>query len=129
MVSHAYARTHRSGPRSAARRGMGIHQLPGHWFSPVRQRLRRPRLMRVQYVSPSTLPSRAANSVHVPLQCEGLVRAGAEVTLYAKRSVKSESELMSALRESYGIDPAGIRVVSYYSSSERAVNVRIAALA
>lgn len=85
--------------------------------------------MRLHYISPSTLPSRAANAVHVPLQCEGLVRAGAEVTLYAKRSMERESELLPALREQYGVDCAGLNAVTYYSPSARAVNLRIAALA
>jgi hypothetical protein len=86
--------------------------------------------MRVAYVSPSMLPSRAANSVHVSLQCEGLVRAGAAaVTLYAKRSVERDADLMPALREHYGIDTSHIRGVSYYSANDRAMNVRIAALA
>jgi hypothetical protein len=85
--------------------------------------------MRVGYISPSTLPSRAANSVHVSLQCEGLAQAGAAVTLYAKRSIEREADLMPALREHYGIDPSDIRAVSYYSASSRAMSARIAALA
>jgi glycosyltransferase involved in cell wall biosynthesis len=85
--------------------------------------------MRLHYISPSTLPSRSANSVHVPRQCEGLVRAGADVTLYAKRSIRDRALWRLALKEQYGLDPASLHTVSYYSASARAVNLRIAALA
>lgn len=85
--------------------------------------------MRFHYISPSVLPSRTANSVHVVLQCEGLARAGAQVTLYAKRSVSEEKDLLPALGDAYGVNISDMRLVSYYSAISRADTLRIAALA
>ncbi len=85
--------------------------------------------MRIHYVSPSAVPSRSANAVHVVMQCNGLEKVGADVTLYAKRTLPNESMLMSALREAYGVDLQTGRVVSYFSQSVRADNIKIAALA
>ena len=85
--------------------------------------------MRFHYVSPSVLPSRSANSVHVVMQCDGLEKAGADVTLYAKRTLPDESMLMPALRDAYGIDLPRVRLVSYYSASGRGNNLKIAGLA
>jgi hypothetical protein len=85
--------------------------------------------MRFHYISPSVLPSRAANSVHVTLQCEALARAGAEVTLYAKRGEPEADRLPARLAESYGIDPNGIRLETYFSAGARGDTLRIAAMA
>lgn len=85
--------------------------------------------MRFAYIAPSSLPSRTANSIHVALQCEGLVRAGADVTLYAKRTLADPAQLAAALHVAYGIDVAGMRVMTYFSRHTRADNLRIALLA
>lgn len=85
--------------------------------------------MRLHYISPSVLPSRSANSVHVIRQCEGLARIGVDVTLYTKRSVAEESCLEPLLRKAYGFEFPRGQVVSYYSVSSRGDNLRIAALA
>jgi hypothetical protein len=85
--------------------------------------------VRLHYISPSLLPSRSANAVHVTLQCDALARAGCEITLYAKRSVPDAAALGPALRDAYGVDAGAWRLVSYYSRIDRADNVRIAALA
>lgn len=85
--------------------------------------------MRFHYISPSVLPSRTANSVHVVMQCDGLIRAGAEVTLYAKRAIRNESELLLKLQQAYGIDLSNARLFSYYSKLSHADNFRIAVLA
>lgn len=82
--------------------------------------------MRFHYISPSTLPSRAANSVHVIWQCDGLCRTGAEVTLYAKRAMPEAQHLGSALLGAYGVDQPRLRVETVYSASTRGDNLRIA---
>src|SRR5688572_28062185 len=86
-------------------------------------------MMRVHYISPSTLPSRTANSIHAVWQCDGLARAGAQVTLYAKRSVPDARLLPDALAASYGVDVDCLEIVSYFSRGTLADNARIAALA
>jgi glycosyltransferase involved in cell wall biosynthesis len=85
--------------------------------------------MRLAYISPSALPSRAANAVHVMFQCNGFVRAGAEVTLYAKRGVRDERQLPDLLRDAYGVDVASMRLVTFFSEQSRADTMRIASLA
>jgi glycosyltransferase involved in cell wall biosynthesis len=85
--------------------------------------------MEFHYISPSTFPSRSANSVHVALQCEALVRAGASVTLYAQRTVRTSDALVAALRDAYGIDATGIRLITYFGTSPHAISLKIAALA
>ena len=83
--------------------------------------------MNVHYISPSCLPSRTANSIHVVSQTRALADAGAQVTLYACRSV-DEAALPSAIRREYGVDPSGIRLVTTPAASGRAVTARIALL-
>lgn len=83
--------------------------------------------MRVHYISPSVLPSRTANAVHVVMQCDALVRAGSELTLYAKRQDPDESRLPELLAMAYGVDSLGWRIVTHYSPVSRADTLRIAA--
>jgi len=85
--------------------------------------------MKFTYISPSVLPSRAANSVHVVMQCDALIRAGAEVTLYAKRTIPEHDKLLPAIFAAYGVDLSKGRLVSYWSRSSRGINIRIAAIA
>ena len=85
--------------------------------------------MKFHYISPSTLPSRAANSIHVVWQCDALARLGADVTLYAKRSIPEAGSLAEALEGSYGINGGGLSLVTYFSASSWADSLRIAAMA
>lgn len=85
--------------------------------------------MRVHYISPSVLPSRAANAVHVVMQCDALKRAGSELTLYAKRLDPDASCLPEMLRRTYGVDASQWSLVTHYSARSRADNLRIAAKA
>lgn len=82
--------------------------------------------MRFHYISPSILPSRAANSVHVVWQCDGLCRAGVEVSLYAKRAMPDAAALGTALKVSYGVEQRALRLDTVYSASTRGDNLRIA---
>ncbi len=77
------------------------------------------------YISPSLLPSRAANAVHVVMQVEGLRQCGASVTLYAQRAVRDSRKLDAALYEAYGIDLSAVRKVTGWSRSARAASLRI----
>jgi glycosyltransferase involved in cell wall biosynthesis len=85
--------------------------------------------MRVDYISPSTLPSRAANAVHVAWQCDGLVKAGAGVTLYAKRSVPDATSLPEALEAAYGISATALSLATFFGTAARADTLRIAGFA
>jgi glycosyltransferase involved in cell wall biosynthesis len=85
--------------------------------------------MKVHYISPSILPSRSANSVHVAWQCHGLVRAGATVTLYAKRSIEDAGALPAALENAYGINAGGLSLATFFSRHARGDTLRIAGVA
>ena len=85
--------------------------------------------MEFHYISPSVLPSRSANSVHVVRQCEGLVKSGVDLTLYAKRSVADKSLLNDTLLDAYGVDLSVCNLVTYYSHFSLAENLCIASIA
>lgn len=85
--------------------------------------------MDFHYISPSTLPSRAANSVHVIWQCDALSRAAIQVTLYAKRAVAEADQLPSAIFHAYGVNNTLLKFVTYASSISRGDNLRIALMA
>lgn len=82
--------------------------------------------MRLHYVSPSALPSRSANSVHVMLQCQGLQRAGAEVVLYGRRMVERAQDLGPALQHAYGVDTSRWELRTTRFGSDRGATLRIA---
>ncbi len=86
-------------------------------------------VMRFHYISPSNLPSKAANAVHVMQQCAALAAVGVEVTLYAKRTMADVLELPVALESAYGIDVRDWRLKTCFSQSKRADTLRIAFLA
>ena len=86
-------------------------------------------MTQLHYISPSLLPSRSANSVHVMHQCNGFTCAGAKVTLYAKRTVSDASLLPAALVDAYGVDVSGWQLVSFHSHSAFADTLRIGLIA
>ena len=85
--------------------------------------------MNVHYISPSSLPSRSANSVHVVMQTRALADCGANVTLYACRSVVNEADLPAAIGRQYGVATDGITLVTSLARSARGLSPRVAALA
>jgi hypothetical protein len=85
--------------------------------------------MKFTYISPSTLPSRTANSVHVVMQCAALSQVkGLELTLYAERSTFDKENLLFEIKDIYGVDLSNIKVVSY-TGGGRGTSLKIAALA
>lgn len=85
--------------------------------------------MKVHYIAPSIIPSRAANAVHVVQQCAALHQEGAEVALYAKRSMKDPQYLPAALQESYGLPPGCLQLVTCYTARSLADTLQIALMA
>jgi glycosyltransferase involved in cell wall biosynthesis len=63
------------------------------------------------------------------MQTRALADCGADVTLYACRSVSDERDLPAAIARQYGITTDGIRLKTTFARSTRALNVRIAFLA
>ncbi len=82
--------------------------------------------MHFHYISPSTLPSRTANSVHVVWQCEALAQCGVDVTLYAKRAMFNEEDLPQALDNAYGVKSTAFRLKTIYSPSSIGNSLKIA---
>lgn len=83
--------------------------------------------MKLAYISPSVLPSRSANSIHVVQQCEALAQAGAEVTLFAKRERRDADGLHGAVTAAYGVSLAGVELRTLHTPWARANNITIAA--
>jgi glycosyltransferase involved in cell wall biosynthesis len=69
--------------------------------------------MKIYYISPATIPSRSANSIHVVNMCEGLSQLGYDVTLFARSESLSSSACKDVLCDYYGIDAKRIEVVAY----------------
>lgn len=63
------------------------------------------------------------------MQTRALADCGATVTLYACRSVADEADLPAAVARQYGTPLNGIRFVTVFTRSTRALNLRIALLA
>lgn len=83
--------------------------------------------MKLAYISPSVLPSRSANSIHVTQQCDALAKEGARVTLFAKRESRDTGGLRAAVKAAYGVDFGGVELRTVYTPFERANNFVIAA--
>ena len=81
--------------------------------------------MKLAYISPSVLPSRSANSVHVVQQCDAFGRLGVEVTLFSKRLQRS-TDLLTEVRGAYGVDLENVVLSTVYTRWARANNLSIA---
>lgn len=82
--------------------------------------------MKLAYISPSLLPSRSANSVHVVHQCEAFSQLGLDVSLYAKRNSKNVQNLPSGLAQTYGTGLERVKLRTIFTRWSRANNVTIA---
>jgi hypothetical protein len=63
------------------------------------------------------------------MQTRALADCGAEVTLYACRSVPDADDLPAAIRRQYGTATDGINLITTFARSSRAMSVKIASLA
>lgn len=86
-------------------------------------------MTRLHYISPSLIPSRSANSIHVIHQCHGFAQLGINVSLYAKRATESSDQLPFQIQSCYGVDVTGWGLVTFYSNFLRADTLRIASMA
>ena len=82
--------------------------------------------MKLIYISPSVVPSRTANSVHVVMQCEAFINKEVDLVLYARRAIPKDEDLPEAILSAYGVDLHKARIVSFYSRFNLATNLRIA---
>tara|TARA_Y100000996_G_scaffold410319_1_gene392474 strand:+ start:3023 stop:4207 length:1185 start_codon:yes stop_codon:yes gene_type:complete len=81
--------------------------------------------MKIYYISPSEIPSRSANSIHVILQTHALNSIGNSVTLFCKRTIRDSSEFRQAVDDGYGLSFREINIISYFSKSSTATNIKI----
>lgn len=84
--------------------------------------------MHLFYISPSVLPSRSANSVHVVQQCEAFNRIGVAITLFGKRSIADRRKAFEAIRCNYGVKLQNTRLISFYNRQSKADNIGISLL-
>ena len=85
--------------------------------------------MKIAYISPSELPSRSANSIHVLMQCDALAQISKDLVLYAQRSSIKSTQLRDDVREVYGVNLKNIRLFTFYSRYKRGNNLIIALFA
>ena len=82
--------------------------------------------MKVYYISPSTIPSRSANSIHVANMCEGVSQLGHEVILFAHSNLYNSVSCQQQLKDSYGIDNSKIKLKIFHSKQNRGIEFFIA---
>jgi glycosyltransferase involved in cell wall biosynthesis len=82
--------------------------------------------VKLAYISPSVLPSRSANSIHVVHQCDALGKLGVETTLFAKRSFSQENNLRAEVKKVYGVELESVNLRTVYTPWARANNIVIA---
>ena len=77
--------------------------------------------MKVYYISPSIIPSRAANSIHVVNMCEGLCQLGHKVILFAHSNEGSVKASHKKITEIYGVENTNIKLMLSRSILGRAI--------
>lgn len=84
--------------------------------------------MSIFYISPSILPSRMANSVHVLKQCDSLAINNPDkiVYLFSKRSIRNKRIFNDTLKENYDLKSNNIKYITYYSKFNKLHNLIIA---
>lgn len=78
------------------------------------------------YVSPSSIPSSSANSVHVVMQCAALICQGVHLSLFANRTLEDKENLDEKISNSYGVDLSKASLVTFHTRLDKFLNLRIA---
>jgi len=81
--------------------------------------------MRIFYISPSTIPSRTANAVHVVNMANALGSLGS-VKLFFACPVHSVHDIENVLANGYGLRPGAISISPLVFKTARGLNLRIA---
>ena len=82
--------------------------------------------MKIYYISPSIIPSRSANSIHVINMCEALVQLGNKVELFACSKDLDSQGAQQQISGFYGIHVDGIAIDIYRSSRLKGIELGIA---
>ena len=84
-------------------------------------------MLNVHYISPSTFPSKAANSVHVIHQVFALSKLNLKIHLYGAKNIpKSNKEIKSRLEKEYGVNLDDTRLNLIPVLIKRGINLQIA---
>ena len=78
------------------------------------------------YISPSSIPSSSANSVHVVMQCAALLSEVGQLSLFANRTLKHQADLVEEINVRYGLDLSNANLVTFYTRFNKFLNLRIA---
>ena len=82
-------------------------------------------MLNIHYISPSYLPSKAANAVHVIHQTAALSKLDLEISLYGARST-SQKNFKSYLERSYGVDLRSVKLKLFMPFIDKGINIQIA---
>jgi glycosyltransferase involved in cell wall biosynthesis len=85
--------------------------------------------MNIAYITPSVMPSRSANSIHVARMCNAFNDLGHTVTLFVKRSVPERKKFCQKIEEYYGVSLDKTSVFSFYCDNDKGTTFGIAILA
>ena len=83
--------------------------------------------MKIYYISPSIIPSRSANSIHVMSMCDALNQSNARVVLFAYSNSLNSKSCAQKISDFYDVNIDGIDIDIYHSSKQRGVEFAIAA--
>lgn len=79
--------------------------------------------MKVVYVSPSILPSRSANSVHVIRMAEAIIGHGHDLTLYAIRPERTSTNHERTVENFYGVRLPNLKLKTWHFPFTRLVSL------
>lgn len=82
--------------------------------------------MKVLYISPSTIPSRSANLIHVLFMCEALSKLGHDVNLFLHSENYSNYKCIEIMKKSHDIEENEININVFRSKYDRGKELGIA---
>ena len=82
--------------------------------------------MKIFYISPSTIPSRSANLIHVLYMSEALSNSGNRLLLFLYFEKLNSDTSQNIILENYGISNNEIDIVTYKSKFKRGIELGIA---
>jgi len=85
--------------------------------------------LNILYISPSIIPSRSANSIHVTSMCQELAILGHNVSLIAATRLNNRFDANSSLKEFYGADSINLTLVAKKIINPRGIEFFISLLA
>ena len=86
-------------------------------------------MIKLYYISPSILPSRSANSIHVVSQCLAFIELGYKVSIFAKRSIKNKKIFKDEMSSQYGANHESLKFVTFFSRFNKGDTLKIAIIA